>query len=380
MESKSFDLIKEADTNGICIIERGKIFLSSITLGKEGAIWFQSLMVKVATSSPDKQILKTFKEANKVFVCHKQSNVRGHFVSLKEYGASRNKGFVVIPEGRDLWGWHGFSQVLTGLLNPGRNSGKQPAAAIESRRRSSQFRDRHSDNQVQRRSFKEAVNQGANIAISLPNIAGKSIGNSMGWSDKSNVNEFEISLKLILGFGPNGSWEVKWAGPADNHNGPHHAQQKPATGKAQPKTAQRQNQVWKPWAGSQTLKPNPSPTTLTKPDPAPIFQWNPDFSPGASTSNVDPEPSCPCDEALIQFGVLASAPSYSSKLALALTQSDELNLALLDLDRTWGTSNEWFIDLRDGRRLRLPLDTNNQWWVSTVWKTKILLHKNSFNG
>jgi hypothetical protein len=87
VESKSFDLIKEADTNGICIIERGKIFLSSITLGKEGAIWFQSLMVKAATSSPDKQILKTFREANKVFVCHRQSNARGRFVSLKEYEA-----------------------------------------------------------------------------------------------------------------------------------------------------------------------------------------------------------------------------------------------------------------------------------------------------
>jgi hypothetical protein len=224
VESKLFDLIKEADTNGICIIERGKIFLSSITLGKEGVIWFQSLMVEAGTSSPDKQILKNFREANKVFVCQKQSNARDHFVSLKEYGASRNKGFVVIPEGRDLWGWHGFSQVLTGLLNLRRNSGKQPVRAMESRPRSSQLHDRCSNTQVQRRSFKEAVNQGGNIAILLPNIVGKSIGNSMGWSDKSNVNDFEISLKLILGFGPNRSWEVKWAGLTDNHNGPHHAQ------------------------------------------------------------------------------------------------------------------------------------------------------------
>ena len=137
-------------------------------------------MVEAGTSSPDKQILKTFREANKVFVCHKQSNVRGHFVSLKEYRASRNKGFVVIPEGRDLWGWHGFSQVLIGLLNLGRNSGKQPVGTMESRPRSSKLHDRRSDTQVQIRSFKEAINQGGNIAISLPNILGKSIGNSMG--------------------------------------------------------------------------------------------------------------------------------------------------------------------------------------------------------
>ena len=27
-----------------------------------------------------------------------------------------------------------------------------------------------------------------------------------------------------------------------------------------------------------------------------------------------------------------------------------------EVDRTWGSSSEWFIDLRDGRGLRLPMD------------------------
>lgn len=37
VESKSFDLIREAGINGLCIIERGKKFMSSIVLDKEGA-------------------------------------------------------------------------------------------------------------------------------------------------------------------------------------------------------------------------------------------------------------------------------------------------------------------------------------------------------
>ena len=54
--------------------------------------------------------------------------------------------------------------------------------------------------------------------------------------------------------------------------------------------------------------------------------------------------------------MLTLAPTHSGKLALALSQSGELNSTLPDLDRTWGTSNEWFIDLRDGRQLWLLMD------------------------
>ncbi|GMY34672.1 hypothetical protein FCV25MIE_29914, partial [Fagus crenata] len=201
---------------------------------------------------------------------------------------------------------------------------------VESRLRSSQFRDRRSDNQFQRKSFKEAVNQGGNIGISLPNIAGKSIENLMGWSDQRHVNNFEISIKLILGFGPNGSWEVKWAGLADTQDGPHHAQPKPAKGKAQPKTAPRQNQVWRPRAGPQIdLKPNPTsnPTPSIKPDSTPIFQWNPTSSPGASTSYTNPEASHPRNEAPIDPGVLALPSTHFGEI-------DEITLMLPDLDRT----------------------------------------------
>jgi hypothetical protein len=86
VESKSFDFIKEAGTNGICIIERGKNYMSSITLGKEGATWVQSLMVEATNTSSNKQLLKTFREANKVFVCQKQ----------------RNEWFIYLRDGRRL--------------------------------------------------------------------------------------------------------------------------------------------------------------------------------------------------------------------------------------------------------------------------------------
>ena len=43
-------------------------------------------------------------------------------------------------------------------------------------------------------------------------------------------------------------------------------------------------------------------------------------------------------------------------LALAPSHSGELIPTVPEVDRTWGTANDWFIDLQDGRRLRLPMD------------------------
>ncbi len=40
VESKSFELVKDAGTNGLCIIERGKKHMSNVILGREVAIWF----------------------------------------------------------------------------------------------------------------------------------------------------------------------------------------------------------------------------------------------------------------------------------------------------------------------------------------------------
>ena len=147
VESKSFDLIREAGINGLCIIERGKKFMSSIVLDKEGAMWFMYLMAKATNTSLEEQLLKTCREANKVFVCKKQQNERGRFVSLKEFGVSRNKGFPVIPKGRDLWRWQGFSQVLARLLEP-RRSRAHVTKNTEPRLRPPQGHDRSSDDHL----------------------------------------------------------------------------------------------------------------------------------------------------------------------------------------------------------------------------------------
>ena len=201
------------------------------------------------------------------------------------------------------------------------------------------------------------MNHGDNVVILLPNIAGKSIENLMEWSDKGKfvVNNFEMCLKLIIGLGTNGSWEVKWVGLADKSTsaGPStNAQPKPNIVAKSPR-----HQVWKPWARPRNAivtvnnpKPNPLadpiPSTFNEPDLTPIFIWNPENSTGASSSSIDPKSSLLRDGASISQGMLA----------LASFQSDEIIPTADEVDHTWGTANDWFTDLRDGRQLQLPMD------------------------
>uniref|UniRef100_A0A2N9IF49 CCHC-type domain-containing protein n=1 Tax=Fagus sylvatica TaxID=28930 RepID=A0A2N9IF49_FAGSY len=46
-------------------------------------------------------------EGNKVYVVQKQRNNRGSFVTVTVLGDSKRRGGVIIPEGRDSWGWRG---------------------------------------------------------------------------------------------------------------------------------------------------------------------------------------------------------------------------------------------------------------------------------
>ena len=48
----------------------------------------------------------------------KQNNGRGSFVSVTVLGNSKSRDCVIIPEGRDTWGWRGFSHEIDHLLRP----------------------------------------------------------------------------------------------------------------------------------------------------------------------------------------------------------------------------------------------------------------------
>uniref|UniRef100_A0A2N9G673 Uncharacterized protein n=1 Tax=Fagus sylvatica TaxID=28930 RepID=A0A2N9G673_FAGSY len=137
-------------------------------------------------------------------------NGKGRFVTITALGDTKSKGYVIIPEGRDACGWNGVSQEISGIMAE-QVHGKREVI----QRRPETWHLTAQGNQVSnlvRESciFKDAVTQGNLRNISI-GIAGNQ-GELSQLCNGSNKDLLEISLKVLLGFGPQGEWEVKWAG------------------------------------------------------------------------------------------------------------------------------------------------------------------------
>ena len=114
VESKLFEFVKNAIE--VSIIERGRKHTSTVLMGFAAAFWFHDSLLEVAKLSNDQNAFRLFREGNKVYVVQKQRNNRGSFVTVTVLGDSKGQSGVIIPEGRDSWGWHGVSMELQGLL------------------------------------------------------------------------------------------------------------------------------------------------------------------------------------------------------------------------------------------------------------------------
>ena len=75
-----FELVKNAIE--VSIIERGRKHRSIVSMGFAAAFWFRDSLLEVAKLSNDKNVFRSFKEGNKVFVVQKQRNGRGSFVTV----------------------------------------------------------------------------------------------------------------------------------------------------------------------------------------------------------------------------------------------------------------------------------------------------------
>jgi hypothetical protein len=214
VESKFFEITKNAFE--VSIIEHGRKHLSNVSMGFAAALWLRDALLEVAKLFNDQNLFRSFREGNKVYVVQKQKNDRGSFVSVTVLGDSKNRDFVIIPEaeGRDTWGWRGFSHEMDLLLRPkvveqqGVNSRRQEGgnSMVEGHFR----KESHT--------FKDAVTLGGNIPQNSHRITGVNIDlNHVGNSLVNGATK--ISLKIILGIGHNNNWEVKWAGVVDGSNG-----------------------------------------------------------------------------------------------------------------------------------------------------------------
>ena len=209
VESKSYELVHHV--NELRIVERGQKHLSHVTMGLVTARWCHDILLEFATLPPDQNAFRSFREGNKVFFIQKQRNGKGRFVSVTVLGDTKGKGSVIIPEGRAAGDWRGFSQEINAILTP-------VATVLNQLRMQTPLHNvsepQHGSNSSgDSRSFKDAVILGNKIPDILH--ASNSIRIDSRDCSEDNTDSVEIFLKVVVGYGPGNSWEVKWAGVVD---------------------------------------------------------------------------------------------------------------------------------------------------------------------
>jgi hypothetical protein len=245
VESKSFELVKNAME--VIIIECGKKHKSRVSMGFAAAFWFRDSLLEVAKLSKEQNAFRSFREGNKVYVIQKQRNDRGNFVTVTVLGDSKERGGVIIPEGRESRGWCGISEELNGLLS---------ATAIDNHRRPLAGKSTSIGNfRKESYTFKAAVTRGKDIPKILPinSEADKILGEINAASDVI------LNLKVKLTCGTDGTWQATWAGlaepspPSGPSQGPNVGPSQAPKGGIKPCQVPGPTKVWKP------VGPTPTP-------------------------------------------------------------------------------------------------------------------------
>ena len=115
---------------------------------------------------------------------------------------------MIVLEGRDASGWRGISHEINGVMDA--TATKKALRRPDSRHCTTQ--GNHDSNfRKDSCTFKDAIiHRGV-----IPNISFEISGNQGDLHTSRNglsQDSVEISLKVILASGPNGKWDVKWAG------------------------------------------------------------------------------------------------------------------------------------------------------------------------
>ena len=200
VESKSFELVKIAME--VIIIERGRKYKSTVSMGFAAAFWFRDSLLEVAKLSKEQNAFQSFREGNKVYVIQKQKNDRGNFVTVTVLGDSKERGGVIIPKGKESWGC-GISEELNGLLS---------ATATENHRRPLAGKSTSLGNfRKESCTFKAAVTRGRDI----PKILPINSGTDKNPEEINAASDVILNLKVKLTCGMDGISQATWAGLAE---------------------------------------------------------------------------------------------------------------------------------------------------------------------
>ena len=119
IESKFFQLVFEEGGRNFMlqIFERGKFFMRSVFMDKNAAQWLMSNIEHLVVGVSPKQFF-TLREGDTAFTLQWDSNSSGQFLLLTELKVGGSRRSIIIPEGKERYGWRAFGLELRKLLNP----------------------------------------------------------------------------------------------------------------------------------------------------------------------------------------------------------------------------------------------------------------------
>jgi hypothetical protein len=417
IESKQFDIELEGGGSfQIKITERGKRHTVSILLGRDGARWLAKCVDENVMRVEDPSFIRMYRESEQGFVITRHGNDNGRYLEVVVNGKGGLKGRLVIPEGRDQGGWRGFGAELRILLDseqqPNRSNAIKPKMGmdknaekgaqigretVENVNRSIDNGSRHNWRQIL---FPCGENNDMQKRQELDTRKEAGTEQSLGFgakiSDVVNVGkELFLNLKIRLTCGPDGQWHATWAGLAGT--APEIEQEKPRGTQTQQSKSNKPKQIWQPRGPrSETQNNNGPPKIQADRHPKPIFTRDPlthtSFELGESSgtcelhnaeSSIETAPLKPTPIATeVQPPSVSTAPAKNPhalspsvtpvKGALDLVEAEStqplegetFSVRFGDFEEgnignvahAWGTSSEWYIELRDGQRLCLLME------------------------
>ncbi|KAL0012906.1 hypothetical protein SO802_008014 [Lithocarpus litseifolius] len=119
IESKSFQLVVEEEGCYFLlrIFERGKYFMRSVFMGKNAAKWLMTHIEHIVVGARPKQFF-SLREGDTAFTLQRSSNSFGQFLLLTELKVGGSRRSIVIPAGREKYGWRAFGLELRKILFP----------------------------------------------------------------------------------------------------------------------------------------------------------------------------------------------------------------------------------------------------------------------
>ena len=119
LESKHFQLVLEEGGRYFMLqnFERGKFCMRSVFLGKNAAHWLMSNIEHIVVGVSPTHFF-TFREGDTAFTLQWSSNSSGQFLLLTELKTGGSRRSIIIPEGKERYGWRAFGLELRKVLNP----------------------------------------------------------------------------------------------------------------------------------------------------------------------------------------------------------------------------------------------------------------------